>query len=96
MQQQQMLGQFQQQNQQFIGSGPAEGNFGDRTQQNNEYLTEDKLNFIVDLLADDFCELDDSGNYVIKPEAKAMFIEQEKAKRKKEENDEDKPTIEEK
>ena len=45
-------------------------------QQQTQYQTEEKLNFIVDILADDFCECDETGDYVIKPEARAMFLEQ--------------------
>lgn len=34
---------------------------------------EEKFNFILDILADEFCELDDNGQFVIKNEYHRQF-----------------------
>ena len=34
---------------------------------------DEKFNFFIDLLCDDFCMIDENGNYVIKPEMRKQF-----------------------
>jgi SHAQKYF class myb-like DNA-binding protein len=52
-------------------NGPPEG--GSEQGQTMNFELDDKFNFYIDLLCDDFCELDENGNYVIKPEARKQF-----------------------
>ena len=45
-----------------------------RYQFNHDFTyVEEKFNFILDTLADEFCELNDYGHYVIKPEYQSQF-----------------------
>mgnify|MGYP000609405828 CR=1 FL=1 len=52
-------------------SGPPEGGSDQGPTMNFEL--DEKFNFFIDLLSDDFCEIDENGNYVIKPEARKLF-----------------------
>lgn len=39
----------------------------------NPYELDEKFEYFIDIMADDFCEMDESGNYVIKPEARSQL-----------------------
>lgn len=42
------------------------------------YELSEKFNFFIDLLCDDFCEIDENGQYSIKPEVRAQIDEEMK------------------
>ena len=50
-----------------MGSNPVENQGGLHNKTFDQEI-DDKFNFILDLFCDDFCEIDDDGYYVIKPE----------------------------
>jgi hypothetical protein len=47
------------------------GGSGYSKKSQNPFELDEKFEYFIDIMADDFCEMDENGNYVIKPEARA-------------------------